>query len=173
MSVELLQTLSLVSYIAAAIFLIISVILFFVLDVRKLYGDISGKTAKKAIENIRKQNETSGDKAYRPSSVNKARGTLTDKITQSGTVVQQKRLIGGSVGTEKISTSKLAPESNETTVLYQQLNETTVLNAGVNETTVLNVEMMPQAPQLEVELASQPIGIEFEMSFIGSTEIIE
>ena len=84
MTVELLQTLSLASYISAGILLLVGIALFFLLDVPRLYGDISGRTARKAIEAIRQQNESTGNKAYKPSTVNAERGKLTDKITPSG-----------------------------------------------------------------------------------------
>ena len=58
MTVELLKNLSLISYILSAIFLIVSVVLFFVFDIRKIIGDLSGANARKAIENIQKQNES-------------------------------------------------------------------------------------------------------------------
>ena len=50
MTVELLQIISLVSFIIAGVLLLLGIALFFLLDVPKLYGDISGRTAKKAIQ---------------------------------------------------------------------------------------------------------------------------
>ena len=75
MSVELLQTLSLTSYIIAGVLLLMSVALFFLLDIRKVIGDVTGSTARKAINSIREQNEASGNKAYKPSPVNAARAS--------------------------------------------------------------------------------------------------
>lgn len=43
MTVELLQTLSMAAYIAAGVLLLTAVALFFLLDVPKLYGDVSGR----------------------------------------------------------------------------------------------------------------------------------
>ena len=77
MTAELLHMLSLVAYIAALVLLVLAVVLFFLLDIPKLYGDVSGRTARKAIEAIRQQNEATDNKAYKPSAVNAERGKLT------------------------------------------------------------------------------------------------
>lgn len=173
MTVELLQTLSLVAYIVAGVLFLVAVALFFLLDVPKLYGDVSGRTAKKAIEAIRQQNESTGNKAYKPSAVNAERGKLTDKITQSGRLQSQTAGLPVSVGTEKFATSTLAPQPNETTVLEGSTNETTVLTGTLpidgGETTLLinedfHVESVP---------ADGKFSVDVEMSFTGSTEIIE
>lgn len=168
MSVELLQTLSFAAYIIAGIMAMIAVILFFALDIRKVFGDVSGTTAKRAIEDIRRQNELSGDKAYKPSYVNMSRGRVTDKISPSGRLSKMTAKISGSVGTEKISTAKLSPAaqtdiiSSETTILTP---ETTVLYPQSEETTLLSMEMQNDA--------GEAFEVEVEMGFLGSTEIIE
>ena len=89
MSVELLQILSVVAYILAVVMLVLSIILFFVLNIRKVIGNLSGSTAKKAINDIRQKNEMSGRKSYKPSAVNLARGKITDKMTPSGNIANQ------------------------------------------------------------------------------------
>ena len=173
MSVERLQLLSTVFFVLSAVLFLVAIALFFYFDVIRVVGDITGSTARKAIEDIRKGNEISGNKAYKPSPVNKARGKLTDKISPSGQVLQNKNGLGVATGTAKLSTVELASKadqlqvdsnssnettllenvSNETTVLSQSANgttvlnqacnETTILNQACNETTVLNMEMAP------------------------------
>lgn len=183
MTVELLQTLSLVAYIAAGVLFLVAVALFFLLDVPKLYGDVSGRTAKKAIEAIRQQNESSGNKAYKPSAVNAERGKLTDKITQSGRLQSQTAGLPVSVGTEKFATSTLAPQSNETTVLAEPANETTILEQPAGETTVLTGDLSPvgettvlvnnEDAQSGAVVDPSKFTVDVEMSFTGSSEIIE
>lgn len=151
MTVELLQNLSIIAYIAAGVLFLVGIILFFMFDVPKLYGDLSGRTARKAIEAIRKQNENSGNKAYKPSPVNAARGKLTDKISPSGNLIASTGGFGVSIGTEKlVSDSEVISSSGATTVL-ERTDETTVLVRDGNDS--FNIEM--------------------EMSFSGSSEIIE
>ena len=157
MSIETLQTASTISYIAAGILLLVAVALFFLLDIKKVIGDLTGITAKRAIENIRQQNEQTGEKNYKSSSVNLARGKLTDKISQSGKLIKNTSGIGISPHTEKFSTTELNPDNGQTGILNDSVSETTVLSNPANETTVLNKEF----------------SVEVEMGFAESSEIIE
>lgn len=187
-----------VYYIAAAlaiVMLIATVVLFFALKIPAVIGDLSGATARKAIENIRNQNENSGDKEHHPSEVNKARGKLTDKISPSGNLIHRHSdKLGVGMKTEKISTQRLSDDMNETTVLYSAGNETTVLsdmgggettvlsNMDVGETTLLNETTMygetgklvenVVMPSEQVAMSSNIFEIEYEITFIHSQEII-
>ncbi len=173
MTVEMLQTLSLAAYIIAGVLFLVAIALFFLLDILKVYGDISGRTAKKAIEAIRQQNESTGNKAYKPSAVNAKRGKLTDKITPSGRLKERTAGLPINVGTEKISTSRLTPKTNETIVLNELTNETTVLKddsiAETGDTTLL----VDGEPQVIRDSANGKFRVDVELSFTGSSEIIE
>lgn len=160
-----LEIVALICFIISGLFFVLSVVLFFVLDMVKVIGDLTGHTAKREIENIRSQNQKTGNKAYKPSVVNSKRGKLTDRISPSGRILENRATaIGGSVGTEKIASQKLysgyeettllengQEENSETTLLSQdngytseasvmgsEANETSLLNPGAGETTVLN-----------------------------------
>ncbi len=157
----------------AGLCLIIAVILFFILRIPNVIGDLSGATARKAIENIRNQNENSGDKTYKSSAVNRERGKITDKITQTGTLIKNSTdSMGGAMATSKISTEQLvneAQQSYETTLLDDsRSNETTVLNTGGSgETTVLD-----QGRTDESVNGSNTFTIEYEITFIHTDEVI-
>ena len=132
--------------IASGILLVVSIVLFFMLDIPKVIGDLTGSNAKKGIESIRKQNEATGDKSYKSSSVNLKRGRITDKISNSGRVEKPvSGAFGAGAGTAKIADPnpmqqppKAAP-ANATMVLENE-NATMVLG-GDNATTVLGSEM--------------------------------
>ena len=135
--------------IAAGVFLITTVILLFALHIPHVIGDLSGANARKAIQNIRLQNEQTGVKVYKSSAVNQERGQLTDKISQSGRLMTRGNTSGFGMRTEKISTQLLSQQAAETTLLgHTEMlggNETTVLDAGMpgaNETTVLDAGML-------------------------------
>lgn len=119
-----------VCYFCAAVsfaLLAVSIILFFKLGIKGVIGDLTGVTAKKAIEDIRERNVLSGNKAYKPSPINMERGKVTDRMSPSGGVTDETdEILKVSVGTEKIS--KL--QGNETTVLSA---ETTVLKTAPSE----------------------------------------
>ena len=184
MSVEQLQTLSLVSYIIAGVLVLVAIALFFLLDIKKVIGDVTGATARKAINTIREQNEASGDKAYKPSPVNAARGKLTDKISPSGRLQPQTAGIGGSPGTEKFDTTKLMPPIEETTVLDNAVSDTTVLseettvleqNANSGQTTVLseNADNQAENAKSSDKEHKADFSTDVEMGFTDSSEIIE
>lgn len=159
MSVELLQTISMAAYIIAGILAVVAVALFFVLDIRKVYGDISGTTARKAIEEIRRQNEDGENKAYKPSYVNLSRGRVTDKISPSGRLLKKTGNLVGMAGTEKFATEKLNPMIKE--------------EKGSAETTVLAQEttFLPQETTVLFE-TTRDFVLEMELGFTGSNEQI-
>ena len=148
----------------AGVMLVTSVLLFFLLNIPHVLGDLTGRNARKAIENIRNQNESSGDKLYKTSQVNRERGKLTDKISPSGSLMRDPSGVlggGGAMATEKISTQELLPQANETTVL-DTANETTVLNSEAGETTLLDAQP-DTAPVFQIE---------YEITYIHSEEVI-
>lgn len=157
MSVETLHMLSTISFIIAAIMLVLSAVFFIVYKIPRVIGDITGVEAKKNIERIRKQNEETGKKVYKPSPVNIARGKITDKLTISGQLVSKADNIVTYEGLPQIFTEQLN-DSGETTVLDQDFKV-------ANETTVLY-------PDPEQKAGSM-FSIELEISHTDSTEIIE
>lgn len=96
----------------SGIMLAVSFVLFFVLRIPYVIGDLSGRTAKKAIADIRKQNMSAN-------SDNDKTGKFTDKISES-------------------NETTLLNADNETTLL-RTANETTVLNTAFDG--YVNVEL--------------------------------
>lgn len=190
---DTLETVSLVSYILAILFFLVAVMLFFVFQVPKLFGDISGANAKKAIENIRKQNEQTGNKAYKPSAVNMERGKLTAKISPSGNLENTGTQTAFTSQTEKIGENNMLP-SSETVVLDQvsSSGETVVLDQISNEgetvvldnvhqseyesaqTTVLSENMIENGVQnVEESITDESVYLDVDIGFSQSAEIIE
>ena len=169
MSIDVLQTCSIGFWVAAGIFFLTAVALFFLMDISKLYGEISGRTARKAIEQIRKHNAEA----------------LTGDIAGVHT--------GNGVRTEKLSTATLAPETaaGATTVLAEAGATTVLAEAGTTTvlaeagtTTVLaeaGVATMLTEPERSqtVENRRQSLTdrdefvLEQELSYAESAEIIE
>lgn len=175
MSYEVYRYIFIGAAICCGIMFVVSVLLFIFLKVPKLISDLTGRTAKKAIKSIREQNEASGDKGYKVSAFNEARGKLTDKISPSGNVIQQHQMQMRGIDTTKISTQELAYEehSSETTVL--NANETSVLETTAEETSVLSEPMAGETSVLTSEIApvDNTFAIEYEITFIHTNEIIE
>jgi len=137
--------------ILCGIMAVTSVFLFFYLKIPKVIGDLTGSTARKAIEEIRQQNENSGHKTYKTSLVNQERGKLTDKISPSGNLYPAGTdPLGGAMATEKIGTQQLEYTSNDTELLSDIGSEETSVLSDVNTFVV-----------------------EYEITFIHTDEVIE
>ena len=169
MSIDVLQACSIGFWVAAGIFFLTAVALFFLMDIPKLYGEISGRTARKAIEQIRKHNAEA----------------LTGDIAGAHT--------GSGVRTEKFSTATLAPETamGATTVLAEagattvltEAGATTVLTeagattvlAEAGATTILTEPEHLQAAGNDRQTleAVDDFVLEKELSYAESVEIIE
>lgn len=175
MSYETYRYIFIGAAILCGVMLIVSVFLFVFLKVPKLISDLSGRTAKKAIKNIREQNEATGNKYHKTSGFNSARGKLTDKISPSGKLQAQGQSLKFGVNTEKISTQNLAytGQGQETTVL--NTDETELLEGSAGETTVLSESVSPETSILGQPDTSKAgiFEIEFEITFIHTNEIID
>jgi hypothetical protein len=118
----------------------VSVLVFFLLKIPTVIGDLTGSNARRAIENIRNQNESTGEKTYRSSAVNRERGKVTDKISPSGRLMEKTSgSLHGAMGTAKISTQDIPgrPVPSSTTVLDPSETAGTTVLGGGNETTLL------------------------------------
>lgn len=142
----------------------VSLFLLFFLKIPKVVNDLTGRTARKAIQNIREQNENSGEKKYKTSAVNAERGKLTDKISPSGNLIKSGDSMNVGTMTEKISTQEIEG-ANETTVL--ETSETSLLSPELNivrgKTDVLKDTDVTSNSAFEIE---------FEITFVHTAEII-
>jgi hypothetical protein len=159
MTYEVYQYLAIGAAVSAGIMFAVSILLFFILRIPKVVGDVTGSTARKAVKAIREGNEQSGDKAYKTSPVNLARGKITDKISPSGAIISTPSPDGTIVRTQKISTQELEDPS-ETAVLSEYLDSPTP-TSGI--TTVLSQAELVGGSTFEVE---------FDITFIHTNEII-
>ncbi|MBQ8802263.1 MAG: hypothetical protein IJZ53_01320 [Tyzzerella sp.] len=148
MTYEIYQYVFIGAAVLCGVMAAVTVFLFVYLKIPRVIGDLTGTTAKKAIEEIRKQNASTGDKTYRSSLVNQERGKLTDRISPTGSLYRAETgPIAGAMATEKIGT--------------QQLNETMVLDNVVSEETAVLSNMQ-----------GCDFVIEYEITFIHTDEII-
>lgn len=155
MTYETYRIIFIAGAVACGVMLAVSVLLFFLLKVPHLIGDLSGSTARKAIRGIREKNASTGDKVFRSSPVNAARGRLTDRMTPSGRIIQRSPTpYGPGAITSKISTQELLQEQ------------------AADATTLLAENQMPQ--EGETTLLSEPsaIAVEFDITFVHTQERI-
>lgn len=160
MTYEVYRYVFLCALIGCGVMAAVSITLFFVLRIPRVLGDLTGRTARKAIADIRRQNEQTGDKAYKSSTVNLKRGRLTDKMTHSGRLVpRENQTFGAGISTAQLSDLQ-ETHAKELDALAPG-SETTVLEKNQEATTVL-------APQ------GEDIGftVEYEITFLHSDEVI-
>ncbi len=134
-----------------------AVFTFITFKIPNIIGDLSGRNARKSIEQMRESNEKGGKKSYRPHPVAIDRGTLTEQIKESKklskktTPKQGKNpkaiLSDGSGATDVLedinATVNLNYDQNGTEILGEgtQVLSNEVIQSALNETTV-NFEMI-------------------------------
>lgn len=161
-------------FIAAALcglMLAVTIVLFFALRIHDVIGDLSGRTARKAIQEIRERNEQTGNKVHKSSPINKKRGSLTDKISASGRLIKNSQETAFSVArTEKIATSKLTGE--ETSLLAEGTALPRQNGMESHETTLLQEVSGDNALPPQYAVPNTFFEIEFDITYIHSEEYI-
>lgn len=124
---DTLSVISLVSYLAAAVFAAASVVLWFVFKIPSVIGDLSGRNAKKSVEQMRKANEKSGNKLYG------SRAPITPGgkgAKKTGENPGKKAKAGADYETGLLGENKAQPAGTSTTGLLDEENETGPLETG-------------------------------------------
>ncbi len=83
MSAQAWFIIAVIGFSFAGIFLITAIFMFIKMNIPAILGDLSGKTVAREIKAMRESNASSGDKRFRPSAVNRERGTLTESVSVS------------------------------------------------------------------------------------------
>ncbi len=101
----------------SGVMFVVSVFLFFRFNIIKIIGDITGVTAKRAINDIRSHNvQPRGKKAFTLGLVNSARVKLTDEITDSEKTMYSTLGSQMPADMDRVNTQKL-DDTGETTVI--------------------------------------------------------
>ena len=128
---------SIIFFIIAGVSLLVAIYSFVRFNIPQIIGELSGRTAKKSIAQMRDKNVKTGDKSHRTSPAAKERGTLTDKIEKKKSVEKSDEKISKvEEGTELLnSTEKLS-----TNIQTELLNENETELSDDNATSVLSEE---------------------------------
>lgn len=125
---------SIIFFIIAGVSLLVAIYSFVRFNIPQIIGELSGRTAKKSIAQMRDKNVKTGDKSHRPSPAAKERGTLTDKIEKKEMV--KVNTATAEEGTELLNSTEKLSNNIQTELLAE--NETELLDD--NATTVLSEE---------------------------------
>ena len=167
MSVEVLQIITLILFVLSAALFVISICLFFSFNIPGIIGNLTGITAKKAIEDIKAKNEN--DDKVRASYSGLVRNKRTEKISGSGNIGR----VTGPFRQGK-STKKLGKVWEKTAPLGKKnIGETVRLeNTEVRETTILSTNMENVVLfQMTGELPT--FSVDVDIVLCESTEAIE
>ncbi len=145
--VETIKLLSTIAFIASAVLLALAVFLFFKFRIITIINDLTGRTARKSIAQIRENNIRSGERPYRSSAVNISRGKLTEPIPDD-TSRTTERLPGASAplvnpGTTLLhedGTTELLVANEDTTVLADNESARTIEDTVVHKIEVQILE---------------------------------
>ena len=129
--------------IACGVMFLVSVTLFFVFKIPNIIGNLTGRNAKKAIEDIKRQNESYAysDKANALNGKKKISTARLDNIGETtvlGYNGEDETTVLGNNGTDETTVLGYSGEDEITVLGNNGENKTTVLgNNGTDETTVL------------------------------------
>lgn len=151
---------SIVGFILSGVLLAVSIFLFIKLNIPKIIGDLSGRTAKKSIEQMREENEKSGKKSYRPHPVASSRGTLTEPISEppKNAKKQSKKAKAQSPASVPLAPTmtgnetEILDDANKTVPLNYDMNGTEVLGEGteVLSQSVINEALNPEIARVKM-----------------------
>lgn len=140
MNAQVLHTISVVALSTAAFFAVISIILYFKLDVRELIDNLSGKSAERQIREVREQNKRlssnyNGNFIERHKIEEKAAKINVSEKTNILPDAKTRNLL--IIDKDISDTAKLDRESENTVVLDRKSEDTEVLDWKSEDTEVL------------------------------------
>lgn len=169
--------------ILAGVMLALAAFLFFFLDIRAVIGDLTGRTARKAIQDIKDQNENHGKTGYvKKKKVNMSNtgnlvvDPITGKPVKPGTenaapapAPAPAPVAAG--GETEVLTNAQPAYSGETEVLTYDSGATQPLAANAGETSVLS-ENVGETSVLSANMGETSVLAETRAAYSGETEVL-
>ncbi len=183
-----LSVISTVLFIVAGVCLAVAIVLFFSLNIPSVIGDLSGRTARRSIKNMRASNEKSGAKGYKTDKINAERGKLTatmkqERVLENTAAKKDKKAVSAAQnkndGTARAEFKQSVPENNskssnvpETGLLYNpnvtSFSEPTELLAA----SPLDAEEYPQESSRVPESRKKQLVLIENIMMIHTDEVI-
>ncbi len=102
MTYEAYYNIFIISLTISAVMLIIAMVLFFVLKIPNVIGDLSGSNARKAIDSIRNQSSSSGSAKRKTINSNKNKSRIVGGAINTGSLEKNSNRIGASYSTANV-----------------------------------------------------------------------
>lgn len=181
-TINLLHTLFVVCLVFCCIFFVVSIIFFFVFDIRNIFNVLTGRSVKKTVKEMNEQNERTGQ----------LRRTSMYPVQSKQLKKEHKRIQGNtkdfvkdSAQTDPLTAAPITTEpgyqqgANETEALQSGSTETTVLQGQNNETTVLQMDNSMETTVLQqmgnaysVEIAQKEVDEQYGKFQIQSSTLL-
>jgi hypothetical protein len=169
------HTISIVAYSLAGVLLAAAIFLYFKLNVRAIIGDLTGRTAARQIQEIREQNQLTGNKLHQPNLFNVQRGSLTEPVSSrrgktgtSGAIAHQSKRL------DRVGQTKTTSPTNVVESYLTEVNQAKVNIPPSGEETVI---LADATTLLSANEASSPVTEvlldETEVLFTNETEVLE
>lgn len=129
---SVLKTASIVLFVLACVCLVLGIVTFLVFKIPSVIGDLSGRSARKSIEQMRDANEKNGKKSYRPHPVASDRGAVTQQMKGS------KKLSKNTAPKQNKKLKQNVPDGSGATDVLKDINATVNLNYDANGTEILS-----------------------------------
>ena len=133
--VEILFTISIISFILSGTAFIVAVFCWFRFKIPQVVGDLSGRTAKKSIERMRAGYEKSGDMPFHVAKIYEKRGKLTGSISPAGRFKVSKKK-GGNKITAKDTFRSTAGGGDKNTMKSGSQSEDKSTMSDIDKSTV-------------------------------------
>lgn len=174
---DILFIISNVSFGIAAVAFITAVVLFIKFKIPSVIGDLSGKNARRSIEQMRSYNEKTGDKKYRPSKVNEQRGKITAPMPVENGSGDEERPDTGLLDENK-NMEETMPLTEETESLVEETAKLEEETVALGEQAALSgqknmTERLDKIPEATMPLRQrEPVQLLEEILLVHTDEVI-
>jgi len=124
------SAISIISFVAAFLFLTLAIILWFVFKIPDVISDLSGKKAQKSIAQLRKQNDSKQTTASKIKT-NEAKQTSKTKIRKTKDTYETGLLVENQIGNTDVEETQLLIDEEQTKPLSSEVEQNRTLKIVV------------------------------------------
>lgn len=147
---------TIVLFVLAGVCLAFAIFAFITFKIPNVIGDLTGRNARRSIEQMRQENEKSGKKSHRPHPVASDRGTLTEQIKES------KKLSKNTAPMQNKKPKQNVSDGSGATDVLKDINATVNLNYDVNGTEILS-EGTEVLSDISIQASLNETAVKFKM----------
>lgn len=166
MSASTWGMIGIVAFALSGVLLIAAALIFFLLKIPDVIGDLSGKTVAREMERMRQSNASRGDRSFRTGRINRERGMLTDRVSDK----QAKET--PYAGKRVAANTAYRPDSSSQTDVLPYTEATDVLTSVEATERLSSAEATELLRETEATEVLQDSGATALLSDMGATEVL-